>query len=90
MGGESGSRSVWERRTMNLACWSRMAFCWASSFWRRVVLSSVMAVACSVAFSNAPSKLFVYSSSEWWSAVDKAEVMLGGMCGGLLDAWLLL
>jgi len=54
------------------------------------VLSSVMAAACSVAFSNALSKLLVYSSSEWWSAVDKADEMFGGTCGGLLDARLLL
>ena len=27
---------------------------------------------------------------EWWSAVDKADEMFGGTCGGLLDAWLLL
>ena len=71
---------------MNLACWSRMAICWALSLWRRMVLSSVIAAVCSVAFSNAPSKLLVYSRSEWWLEVDKAELMLGGTCGGLLDA----
>ena len=64
VGGVTGAWLLWERRAMNLACCSRMAFCWASSFCRRVVLSSVMAAACSVAFSKAPSKLLVYSSSE--------------------------
>ncbi len=53
------------------------------------VLSSVMAAACLVAVSNAPSKLLVYSSSYWWSTVDKEEEMLGGICGGLLDVRLL-
>ena len=50
------------------------------------MLSRVMAAACSVAFSSAPSKLLVYLRSEWWSAGDKAELMLDGTCGGLLDA----
>ena len=74
------------RRVRNLACWSRMVFCWASSFWRRVVLSSVMAAACSVAVSSAPSKLLVYSRSACWLAGDKEELMLNGTCGGLLDS----
>ena len=54
-----------------------------------MTLSSVIAAACSVAFSNAPSKLLVYSSSEWWSAGDKVEEMLSNMSGGLLDERLL-
>ena len=35
-------------------------------------------------------KLLVYSSREWWSAVDNADELLGGTCGGLLDARLLM
>ena len=90
VGGVMGAWLVRKRRAMNVACCSSMAFCKALSFWRRVALSSVMAAGSSVALSKAPSKLLVYSSSEWWPAVDKGDVMLCGTCGGLLDGQLLL